>query len=103
MLWAKRSLLTVVVPFDAFVSVVSPPFRPLMSELAPNTDINEGIEASSDRELVCDGILGVRGSVSEDRRHAGFARRNCAIAGLSRACPARSSRSNRYSEIAMEV
>lgn len=48
LLWTKRSLLTVVVPFDAFVSVASPPFRPLMSELAPNTDINDGIEASSD-------------------------------------------------------
>ena len=46
--WASRSLWTMVVPFDAFVSVASTLFRPLMSELAPNTDINDGIEASSD-------------------------------------------------------
>ena len=45
---ASCSLWTVVVPFDAFVSVASLPFRPLLSELAPNTDTNDGIEASSD-------------------------------------------------------
>ena len=40
----------------------------------------------------------------EDHRYeAGFSRRNSAIAGLSRACPARSLGSARYSAIAMEV
>ena len=47
-LWASCLLWWFVVLFDAFVSTASTPFRPLMSELAPNTDINDGNEASSD-------------------------------------------------------